>query len=263
VSAFAAASPAHLRLVLGDAGLVRAWLALPASSAGQAFVLHAVARALCPRLPVPGPPQPPLAPGGGSAAFAGVPLTAPDAHTASVAAAAEASGGVCSDTEAVTRADAAAAAAAAIEADAAESTAVEQARDEGSGAAAGAKAALFTALGKANGAESTMALLVRLLRAPISETRHGAYDVLRAVACAEGEWGIEAMVGAQGGGADGFFLLKSSYAGRCVFTVRSFCCRVRQVDFAGFFDFMEDRFTEFSKEGKEWKFAVIEVRSGS
>ena len=32
-----------------------------------------------------------------------------------------------------------------------------------------------------------------------------------------------------------------------------------QAEYAGFFDFVENRFTEFSKEGKEWKFSLVEA----
>ena len=53
-----------------------------------------------------------------------------------------------------------------------------------SAAAAEAAKKLFEGLGRANGEDSTMALLMQLLRSPIEELRHGAYDVLRgAAAC--------------------------------------------------------------------------------
>ena len=183
VSAFAAASPAHLRLVLADAPLTKAWLALPAAAAGKAFALHSVANVLCPRLlaqPPDSPPQPPLVTG--YPAFAGAPPNAPGAATATVARAAEWSGGVCADPQAW-------AAPAAVDKALVEAAVAKDVV----GRAAEAKAALFAALGHCNG-EGIMELLMLLLRAPISETRHGAFDVLRAAARAEGRWGIHAMV---------------------------------------------------------------------
>ena len=56
--------------------------------------------------------------------------------------------------------------------------------------------------------------------------RHGAFDVLRAAVSAP--WGLLAF---------------ASYAGA--------------------FDFLENRFSEYSKEGREWKFAVMEAAASN
>lgn len=68
------------------------------------------------------------------------------------------------------------------------------------------------------------AYLLKLAGQPLDEVRHGAFDLMRAIAAQRGGWGLE-------------LLLKNP-------------------DFLPFF---ENRLTEYSKVGKEWKFSVIEA----
>jgi hypothetical protein len=88
-----------------------------------------------------------------------------------------------------------------------------------------AREKLFVTFGRCNGCADkaeTVDLLLGLLRQPISEVRHGAYDVLRALGTTK--WGLEACV-----------------------------------KYGGFLSFLGNRHTESNKEGKDWKFLVIQV----
>jgi len=76
--------------------------------------------------------------------------------------------------------------------------------------------------GEGQGEGQAVGLLVDMARRPIPEVKHAAYDFLRALA--KDEWGLTAMYG-----------------------------------YGGFAEFVENRFTEDTKEGKEWKFATIEA----
>jgi len=82
---------------------------------------------------------------------------------------------------------------------------------------------LFTRLGEMNGAPTTMTFLMGSLKAPIPTIRHAVFSVMAAVAEQPTGWGIRLLWG-----------------------------------YSGFREFILDRRTETNKEGKEWKFAVIE-----
>lgn len=160
-SHFAAASRSNLALVLQDPLLTRSWLTLPARINQKAAVLHSVATVLAPLDTGPALPQPPNHPE--NPAFAAADVAQPPDVASAAATAAEA-------------------AATAREVIAAPGSQPQQ--QPASAAAAEAAKKLFDELGRANAEASTMALLMQLLRSPIEELRHGAYDVLRgAAAC--------------------------------------------------------------------------------
>jgi hypothetical protein len=79
---------------------------------------------------------------------------------------------------------------------------------------------LFVRAGELNNAPSTMAFCTTLLRAPIAPIRNGVYAVL--TAAGRHAWGLRAMFGT-----------------------------------AGFREFLMDRRTELTKEGKEWKYSLV------
>jgi hypothetical protein len=83
---------------------------------------------------------------------------------------------------------------------------------------------LFDQVGAVRRANTTMDYLMRCVLQPLSEVRHGAFDIMRCVAQQPSAWGLRALFG-----------------------------------YSGFEEFLENRETEFSKEGKEWKFSVIEA----
>lgn len=85
---------------------------------------------------------------------------------------------------------------------------------------------LFNRLGEVNmrAAGSSMAFLMGQLKAPIEPIRNAVYDVLAAVAEQRSGWGLRTLFG-----------------------------------HGGFQELMLNRRTEMSKEGKEWKFAVVEA----
>ena len=85
------------------------------------------------------------------------------------------------------------------------------------------KRLLFTRLGEMNNATTTMVFLMNHLRQPIPTTRHAVFDIMTGVASQPTGWGLRLLWG-----------------------------------FSGFREFILDRRTETSKEGKEWKFAIIE-----
>lgn len=86
------------------------------------------------------------------------------------------------------------------------------------------KKILFTRLGTMNGAANTMSFLINQLKLPVPTIRHAVYDVLAGAARQPTGWGIRLLYG-----------------------------------FSGFKDFILDRRTETSKEGREFKFHVIEA----
>jgi hypothetical protein len=86
---------------------------------------------------------------------------------------------------------------------------------------------LFLQLGAVNGGDGSMAYLMGQLKAPIPTIRHAVFDVLGGAARQRSGWGLRELFG-----------------------------------YAGFREFMESRTTETSKEGKEWKFSVMEEVGG-
>ncbi|KAJ0408388.1 hypothetical protein P43SY_003114 [Pythium insidiosum] len=83
---------------------------------------------------------------------------------------------------------------------------------------------LFLALGSECRQQSTVTLLMELLRQPFDEVRIAVFALLRAVAAQNNDWGVRAL--------------------------RSY---------GGLFEFLLDRTTEPTKETREWKFAVVDA----
>ncbi|GLD93228.1 hypothetical protein PINS_up001820 [Pythium insidiosum] len=83
---------------------------------------------------------------------------------------------------------------------------------------------LFLSLGSECRQQSTVTLLMELLRQPFDEVRISVFALLRAVAAQNNDWGMRAL--------------------------RSY---------GGFFEFLLDRTTEPTKETREWKFAVVDA----
>jgi hypothetical protein len=84
---------------------------------------------------------------------------------------------------------------------------------------------LFARVGELNGSTSTMGFVLQQLQTlPMPSLRHAFYHLLVAVAGQEGGWGVRAMFST-----------------------------------AGFREFVESRTTEREKEGKEWKYSLVEA----
>ncbi|CAM9148853.1 unnamed protein product [Discosporangium mesarthrocarpum] len=81
---------------------------------------------------------------------------------------------------------------------------------------------LFERLGACN-QKAARALMMDLMRQPVPELKHAAYDLTRCVVWQPGGWGLQAMFSQP-----------------------------------GFREFLERRDLETSKVGKEWKFSVVE-----
>mmetsp|Transcript_8129 Transcript_8129/g.13695 ORF Transcript_8129/g.13695 Transcript_8129/m.13695 type:complete len:662 (+) Transcript_8129:59-2044(+) len=228
VSHFAASSPSNLALVLADASVCRSWLTLPSRVMHKASVLHSLAHALTVGSCLgsrsstgegPGDdpedtrrflPQPPVV--DGNPAFA----LPPPNHLLNA------------EEELSSQPMAAAAAAARSRGDDGTGNAmVDESSELSSSESLGE--ALFVEFGHCNGYEGkgqVVGLLMLMLRQPISEVRHGAFDVL--VAVASSAWGVAACG-----------------------------------EFAGFWNFVENRHTEVTKEGKDWKFLLIQTMASN
>lgn len=78
-------------------------------------------------------------------------------------------------------------------------------------------------------------LLLRLAKQPIPSLRHAAKHLMRAVATQATGWGLQAMFNTTGHLHDAHVIQSE------------------------FWQYLKDRFTESSREGKEYKFAIIEA----
>ena len=90
---------------------------------------------------------------------------------------------------------------------------------------------LFDRIGAAVGGSrgiSSMEHMMKLVKQPISEVKLAALDVLRSLAYQETPWGLHKLIG-----------------------------------HAGFYSYLVDRTTEYTKEGKIWKFSLITAISRS
>jgi hypothetical protein len=93
------------------------------------------------------------------------------------------------------------------------------------------KKQLFSAIGPAKRADVVVYLL-RLALQPVESTRHAAVNLLRALASAEcGGWGLQLL------------FTHASAADNSLH--------------ANFHLYLQERLTEYSKEGKDWKFSLI------
>ena len=79
----------------------------------------------------------------------------------------------------------------------------------------------------------TMTYLLKLALQPIESTRHAALNVLRALAAQPTGWGLQMLFQHSSAGTTGGPLHDN------------------------FFSYLQERLTEYSKEGKDWKFALI------
>jgi len=84
------------------------------------------------------------------------------------------------------------------------------------------KKTLFEGIGIARSAPSTASYLLQTLRKPVSETRHGAYHILIAIIKCDPQYGL-----------------------------------ITIFQIPEFMPYLEQRATEFNKEGKEWRFSLM------
>ena len=82
----------------------------------------------------------------------------------------------------------------------------------------------FIKIGNVKGSVSTLGFLYEQLRKPLSEIRHGSYRLMSAIVSFEPTFAIVSLF-----------------------------------QLPGFYDYIHERSTEFSKEGKEWKYNLITV----
>lgn len=106
---------------------------------------------------------------------------------------------------------------------------------------------------------STMEYLMKLTKVPISEVKLGAMDVLRALAYQETPWGLHKLIGTTGF----YHFLKVTYFQHYI---KRTMCSISHIHCTPYSDTRgalhslccsQDRTTEYTKEGKIWKFSLI------